>query len=163
MLIFLLEDKKTEGTEEKQSFIRKDKDLLQQIEDITDKEEKMEMQLHQLQQRESQPEDVCGGLKKKRKKRFTSIFFSKTSKIEKEATAETEAETDDRGEVKKKRRKWFSLIFFSKASKMEKEAMAERDGGRGSNSSMKQKAMFDCVPSLTPPRAISVPQLNKVF
>lgn len=126
MLVFLVEDKKTEGTEEKQSVIRKDKDLLL-IENITDKGEKMEMQLHQLQQQESPLEDVCGGRKKKGKKRFPSIFFSKASKMEKEATAETEAETEMiGGEVKKKRRQWSPLIFFSKASKIEKEAMEER-------------------------------------
>lgn len=127
MLLILLEDKKTE---EKQRFITKHEDLLQQIENITDKEEKMERQLHWLQQQESQLEDVCGELKKRRKKLFPSIFFSKASKLEKETGAETEAEMT-RGEEKKKSKKWFPLIFFSKASKMEKEAMAKTEMTEG--------------------------------
>lgn len=128
MLVILLEDKKTEGTKDQQSFVTKHEDLLQQIESITDKEEKMEMQLQQLQQREGPLEEVFGGLKKKRKKRFPSIFFTKASKIDKETTAETEMTA---GEVKKKRRKWFPLIFSSKASKMVKEAMAETEMTEG--------------------------------
>lgn len=131
MLVILL-DKKTEGTEEKQSFLAKHGDLLQQIESISDKEEKMKMQLRQLQQQEGQLEDICEGLKKKRKKLFPSIFFSKASKTEKETMAETEAETEvTRGEAKKKRRKWFPLIFFGKASKIEKEAMADSEMSEG--------------------------------
>lgn len=129
MLVLLLEDKKTEATEQKQSFVTKHEDLLQQIENIKDKEEKMEMQLHQLQQQENQLEDICGGLKKKWKI-FPSIFFSKASKTEKETIAEAETEMT-RGEVKKKRSKWFPLIFFSKALKTEKEAMAETEMAEG--------------------------------
>lgn len=132
MLVILLEDEKTEGTGPKQSFLSQHQDLLHQIKDITDKEEKMQMQPYQLQQQDSRLEDICGGLKKKMKMRFPSIFFSKASKVEKEAMAETEAETEmTGGEVKKKRRKWFPLIFFSKVLKMEKEEMAEAETTEG--------------------------------
>lgn len=127
MLVILLEDKKTQGTEQKQSFITKHEHLLQQIENITDKEEKMEMQLQQLQKRERQLEDICGGLEK-RKKRFPSIFFSKASKMEKKTIAETDVTV---GKGKKKRSKWFPLIFFSKASSVEKEATAETEMTEG--------------------------------
>lgn len=109
--VIQLEDKRGQ-TEQKQSPVSRHKDLLQQIENITEKEEQMEVRLHQLLQKKSQMEDI-GGQKKKRKKWF-SLFFSKASKTRKETKACMEAETNMTGEAGEKKRRNFFINMFQR-------------------------------------------------
>lgn len=116
----LMEDKRGQ-TEQQQSPVSRHKDLLQQIENITEKEEEMEVRLHQLLlQKKSQMEDT-GGQKKKRKKWF-SLFFSKASKTRKETKACMEAETKMTGEAGEKKRSNFFINMFQRTfSSMKKK------------------------------------------
>lgn len=82
MSVIQLEDKKRELTEQMKSFVTKREELLQQ---------------------RSQLADICGWMKKKRKKCFPFIFFSKPSKMAKKV--ELEADTDVTEETAKKERK----------------------------------------------------------
>lgn len=122
--VIQLEDKKREETEQTQSSLPKHKDLLHQVENITEKEEQMQVQLPQLLQEHSHMEDISG--QDKKWKKWFSLFFRKASKMGKETKVEMEAEAHMTGEtLEKKRSKWFPWFFFSKALKMEKEAKAE--------------------------------------
>lgn len=116
-----LDEFTTKMTSFKTSLIRlenkkRDRDLLQQTENNTEKEEQMQVQLHQLLQEKRQVEDVCG--QDNKWKKWFSLFFSHASKTGKETKAEMEAETNTTVEaVENKRRKWFPQIFLQQSFK----------------------------------------------
>lgn len=67
------------------------------------KDLKIQMEWLRLLQQKNQLADICGWMKKKRKKSFPLIFFSKPSKMAKKVALE--AETDVAKEAAKKERK----------------------------------------------------------
>lgn len=77
-----LEDEKRNPTEQMQRSVTESEDLLQQL----------EMQPPRLLPQSSQLEDICGQMKKKRKKGFSLLFFRKASEMEREAQAKADAE-----------------------------------------------------------------------
>lgn len=112
MLIAQLEDKVSDLSEQMRTSATKIEELVQQLQKSQDKEQKVQMQCHQLLQQKSQLEDSFEPQQKKKKKRFSLICFNRSSKLEKEARAQIEEETNVTEEAaKKKRKNVFTRMF----------------------------------------------------